>query len=222
MRKNEFGSKTLGYWIGLILKVVLAAGMLLYLGKHSLNFFMWTFQGQDEIYAWLGLLTTSAGVIIWLLAFKFVARNTWEKAIALIMMLVALVGEFIVAGFDMWLNIAGQMTDLSWTPEDLRAITYIVAGLALLNGLALIADVAGMDIIEGLKGADSVDAPSEKQETVAPNFLSGYLPSRGNGARGYGMNVPNVAGGSLVRIPRRSPARPDAGSDGSEEGKPSK
>lgn len=150
MKTETQPNQSMGYWLGLILKIILAGAMILYLGKHSLNFFMWTFQGEDSIYAWLGLFTTSIGVIIWLVVFKYVAQNTWEKAIALIMMLVSLAGEFAVAAFDMYMNISGQIAEATWTPADLRNMSYVVAGLALINGLALVADIAGMDIYEGL------------------------------------------------------------------------
>jgi hypothetical protein len=83
--------------------------------------------------------------------FKYVAKNTWERAIALIMMLVSLAGEFAVAAFDMYMNISGQIASVTWTPADLQSMSYVVAGLALINGLALVADIAGMDIIDGLK-----------------------------------------------------------------------
>jgi len=162
--QNDKGAG-MGYWIGLILKIVLAVAMIVYLGKHSLNFFLWTFQGKDQIFAWLGLFTTSIGVIIWLLAFKYVAKNTWEKAIALAMLFVSLLGEFAVAGFDMYMNVSGQIANVVWTQEDLRSMSYVIAGLALLNGLALVADVAGMDIIEGLKNKQS-PAPQPSFNTV--------------------------------------------------------
>jgi len=159
MNNNE--NQGMGYWLGLIMKIVLAAAMIVYLGKHSLNFFTWTFSGEDSLYAWLGLFTTSIGVIIWLVCFKYVAKNTWEKAIALIMMLIALAGEFLVAAFDMYMNISGQLESVKWTPADLRNMSYVVAGLALINGIALVADIAGMDIIDGLKKKEQpIPAPT--------------------------------------------------------------
>ena len=175
----------MGYWIGLIGKIVLAVAMMVYLGKHSLNFFMWTFQGEDAIFAWLGLFTTSIGVIIWLLAFKYVANNTWEKAIALGMMTVALIGEFAVAGFDMYMNITGQISNVVWTQEDLRSMSYVVAGLALLNGLALVADIAGMDIFDGLKKEKPApidntvfDRRQEARKYQQTEMQYPYLPGR--------------------------------------------
>ena len=166
MIQNEKG---VGYWLGLIFKIVLAVAMIAYLGKHSLNFFMWTFQGEDQIYAWLGLFTTSIGVIIWLLAYKFVAKNTFERSIALGMMFIALLGEFAVAGFDMYMNISGQIANVSWTQDDLRSMSYIVAGLALINGLALIADIAGMDIYNDFtnRGKHSPASPPEQYSGAA-------------------------------------------------------
>ena len=52
-----------GYYLGNIAKIVLAAAMLLYLGLHSFNFFMFTFKGDQWIFAILGLFTTSIGCL---------------------------------------------------------------------------------------------------------------------------------------------------------------
>lgn len=185
-------TQSAGYWLGLIGKIILAVAMLIYLGKHSLNFFMWTFQGEDELFAWLGLMTTSIGALIWLAIFKWSAQTNWEKAIAMIMMFISLLGEFAVAGFDMYMNITGQITQTQWTKNDLHSMSFIVAGLALINGIALVADVAGMDILTALRKKDEMMIPApdifqtvKKESTPhnppAPQEGAGQSPFRPNG-----------------------------------------
>jgi hypothetical protein len=139
-----------GYWIGWISKVIMAVAMLLYLGLHSYNFFTWTFKDDQWIFAVLGLFTTSIGVLLWLAIYLYVAEDGLEKAVSIIMLFVSLLGEFAAAGFDMFMNISGQFNMASLTATDLRNMSYIVAGLALLNGLALVAGVAGQQILDDL------------------------------------------------------------------------
>jgi hypothetical protein len=151
-----------GYWIGWISKVIMAVAMLLYLGLHSYNFFTWTFKDDQWIFAILGLFTTSIGVLLWLAIYLYVAEDGLEKAVSIIMLFVSLLGEFAAAGFDMFMNISGQFNVTTLTATDLRNMSYIVAGLALLNGLALVAGVAGQQILDDLsriKAPKSAPAP---------------------------------------------------------------
>jgi hypothetical protein len=152
MRKGKImnNQKRAGYWIGWISKVVMAVAMLLYLGLHSYNFFTWTFKDDQWIFAILGLFTTSIGVLLWLAIYLYVAEDGLEKAVSILMLFISLLGEFAAAGFDMYMNISGQFNVASLTATDLRNMSYIVAGLALLNGLALVAGVAGQQILDDL------------------------------------------------------------------------
>lgn len=145
--KDEVRTNTAGYYLGLIAKILLAVAMLLYLGLHSFNFFMSTFQGDQWIFAILGLFTTSIGFILWLIIYLYAAEDGLEKAVSIIMLFVSLLGEFATAGFDMYMNISDSMNMAQFTPADIRNMSYIIAGLALVNGLALVAGVAGQQIM---------------------------------------------------------------------------
>src|SRR5258706_11904196 len=146
-QKNE---KNVGWYLGLFAKIVLGVAMLLYLGMHSYNFFTFTFKGDQWIFAVLGLFTTSIGFILWLSVYMFAAEDGLSRAVALIMMFVSLFGEFAVAGFDMYMNISGALATATFTAGDLRDMSYIIPGLALVNGLAFIADVGGERTIREL------------------------------------------------------------------------
>src|SRR5688572_27567836 len=164
-QNQQRSSDGAGYWIGFFAKIVLAGAMLLYLGMHSYNFFTFTFKGDQWIFAILGLFTTSIGFLLWLSIYLWVAEDGMQKAIAIVMLFVSLFGEFLVAAFDMYMNISGQLSTITWTAEELRYMSYAIAGLALLNGLALVADIAGKKIIEDLKNIKR-EADKEKQETT--------------------------------------------------------
>jgi len=147
MQKIQIPEQPMGYWLAMFGKLTLAIAMLLYMGQHSLNFFGGTFKGGQTLFSWIGLLTTSLGFLIWLCIFMWGSPTTFERAIAFSMMGISLLGEFIVAGFDIFFNIANKNVEYSWTQGQLIVISAIIAGLALLNGLALVADFAGMEIM---------------------------------------------------------------------------
>jgi hypothetical protein len=164
-RQGDFNA---GYWIGFFAKIVLGIAMLLYLGLHSLNFFTFTFKGEQWIFAILGLFTTSIGFLLWLAIYLYVAKDGLQKAIAIIMIFVSLAGEFAVAAFDMYMNISGQLSTAVWTEADLRNMSYIIAGLALLNGLALVIDIAGKQIFDDLRNVKSGRPEQQNQQPYQP------------------------------------------------------
>jgi hypothetical protein len=75
-------------------------------------------------------------------------------------------GEFAGAGFDMYMNISENVATMNWTPTDLRNMSYIIAGLALLNGLAMVVGIAGQQIMDDLS---SVRKPKKSVQTTTNN-----------------------------------------------------
>jgi hypothetical protein len=111
------------------------------------------------------------------------------------MMFVSLLGEFAVAGFDMYMNISDSIAAMSWTPADLRNMSYIIAGLALLNGLALVAGVAGQQIMDDMtktrkpkKDVQTTNSPAAPMAQNAfdvdsvVNEVYAKIKANGNGA----------------------------------------
>lgn len=146
--------KGLGY-IGLGL---LTIGVLLFLGKHSLNFFTLTFRGGDELFAWVGLLLTSVGAISWMIVFKWLAETNIQRLTALLMTVVALLGEFVTASFDIYIN-GLQVENFQFTPDEIRMMSYVVALLGLLAGIALAAYFVGDDVIKSFQDKDKNGIP---------------------------------------------------------------
>ena len=138
---------------------VLTIGVLLFLGKHSLNFFIFTFSGDDELYAWAGLLLTSIGAILWMFVFKWLAETKLQKTVSLVMMFIALMGEFITAGFDMYMQ-AMFSGGFEFLAEELRTISVVVSGLGLVTGLALVIHFTGDQILEAFKDDDKDGIPN--------------------------------------------------------------
>lgn len=140
----------LGKFFGYIALASISIGVFLFLAKHSLNFFQFTFKDSDVLYSWLGLLMTSAGAIGWLAVFIWLADTTTRKGISLVMMLVALAGEMVTAIFDMQNN--GQYASgFQYTPQELENMTFAIGILGAVTGIALIAYAAGDKIIAEFK-----------------------------------------------------------------------
>ncbi len=182
--------KNLGYFgLG-----ILTIGVMLFLGKHSLNFFTFTFGATDQLYAWMGLLLTSVGVIIWLWLFKFTDGTRLQKTVALVMMFVALFGEFVTAGMDIYMQ-AMIKDGFNFQPQEIRMMSIIVSAFGLVTGLALVIHFAGDAIIEEFKKdkdgdgipdfVDAVDNRKVVQTTSRPAFASDteqvHLVGQGNG-----------------------------------------
>ena len=168
--------KALGY----LSLIVLTVGVLLFLGKHSLNFFMFTFQGQDELFAWVGLLLTSVGAIAWLVVFKWLAGSNIQKLAALSMMVVALIGEFVTASFDIYMN-GLQAGSFEFAPDEIKIMSYVVALLGLLAGIALVAYTAGDSIIEAFKDDDGDGTRNIFDPDYKPEHAGTEKISRENG-----------------------------------------
>jgi hypothetical protein len=171
--KKQGSGLPVGYYLGLFAKGTLAIAMLLYLGMHSYNFFSFTFKGDQWIFSILGLFTTSIGFILWLVVYLYAAEDGLEKAVSIIMLFVSLLGEFAVAGFDMYMNITDTLATAAFTAADLRNMSYIIAGLALLNGLALVAGVAGQQIMDDLA---NVKFPKAAKRNDKGNVNVPYAP----------------------------------------------
>jgi hypothetical protein len=168
MKETNKATNSPGFYLGLFAKGTLAIAMLLYLGMHSYNFFSFTFKGDQWIFSILGLFTTSIGFILWLVVYLYAAEDGLEKAVSIVMLFVSLLGEFAVAGFDMYMNITDTLAEAAFTAADLRNMSYIIAGLALLNGLALVAGVAGQQIMDDLS---NVKWPGSKKGNDRSNVI---------------------------------------------------
>jgi hypothetical protein len=154
-----------GYFLGLIAKMVLAVAMLLYLGMHSYNFFSFTFKGDQWIFSMLGLFTTSIGFNP-VAGDLSVCRGGGTRAGGIYYYDVRVLdGGVCRAGFDMYMNITGRFQTATFTADDLRNMSWIIAGLALLNGLALVAGVAGQQIMDDLS---NVNVPRVNKVNVTP------------------------------------------------------
>ncbi len=163
MKSNKPQSAMGRIFAGLMM-IVIGLGVMIFLGKHSLNFFTWTFSGQDEVYAWLGLLLTSIGAVGWLLDFLYMADTPLRNTVALSMTAISLLGELGAAGFDMY-RTAIMTIGTNLTENDIKMMTIIVAGLGFIHGVALVIYVAGDYIGQAWKQTGS-EEPIPARDTI--------------------------------------------------------
>jgi hypothetical protein len=148
-------------FIGKLVELALAAVVLVYLGLHTINFFMFTFPPEQQYLAWLGFGLTGGAMIGYLIIFLWVADTDLKKTIAVLMMLVSGVGEILAAGFGMtieaWSRMGWQMTQ-----QDFDTMLLAIRVLAFAHAGAMVVYIAG-DKIGELFGDHDGDG--------TPNFL---------------------------------------------------
>ena len=161
----------MGKYFAAAMMIIIAIGVMLFLGKHSLNFFTWTFGSGDDIYAYLGLLLTSIGAVGWLLDFLYMADTDLRKTVAIVMTAISLLGELAAAGFDMYVSALG-MINTTMTETDIRNMTIVVALLGFIHGVALVIYIAGDEIGHAWKGEKAI--PADPQMPIIPARTEKY------------------------------------------------
>ena len=110
-------------FFGYIALAVIAIGVMIFLGSHSLEFFKLSMGKDNELFSWLGLLLTSGGVLGWGLIFHGLAQTIIKKGVAIIMMFVAAIGEFATAGFNMYINNMTLVKGFEFTAQEMRGMS---------------------------------------------------------------------------------------------------
>jgi len=124
-------------WLG---KVAMITAVSLYLGIHSLNFFLFTFAADEWYYAPLGFGLTGGAVFVYLLLFMYDAgKSKIKRWTALIMVGVSIVGEITTAYFGMQVNMF-EAAGITLTTEDFVFMLFAIRLLALPFNFAAIAN----------------------------------------------------------------------------------
>jgi hypothetical protein len=145
--------------IGAIIKLALAAVVLVYLGLHTINFFSYTFPPEQWYLAWLGFGLTGAGLIGYLIVFLWDADSQLKKTTALLMILVCGVGEVLAAGFGMQIE-AWAKNGWMMTEQDFNMMLLAIRALAFAHFIALTVYTAGDKIGEMFGDHDGDGVPN--------------------------------------------------------------
>lgn len=145
--------------VGALIKFVLAAVVLVYLGLHTINFFMFTFPPEQWYLSWLGFGLTGGGLIGYLVVFLWDADTQLKKTVALLMILVCGVGEVLAAGFGMEIE-AWAKNGWVMTEQDFNMMLLAIRALAFAHFIALTVYMAGDKIGEMFGDHDGDKIPN--------------------------------------------------------------
>jgi hypothetical protein len=145
--------------VGTLVEFAIGAVVLVYLGLHTINFFMFTFPPDQQYLAWLGFGLTGGAMIGYLIIFLWVADTDLKKSIAVMMMAVSGIGEILAAGFGMTIEAWARM-GWTMTQQDFDTMLLAIRILAFAHALALVVYIAGDKIGELLGDADGDGTPN--------------------------------------------------------------
>lgn len=151
--------------IGAVIKIILAAVVLVYLGLHTINFFTFTFPPEQWYLAWLGFGLTGGGLIGYLVVFLWDADTDLKKTTALLMILICGAGEVLAAGFGMQIE-AWSKNGWTMTEQDFNMMLLAIRALAFAHFIALTVYVAG----------DQIGVMFDKNKNGIPDFLEKMSP----------------------------------------------
>lgn len=126
--------------IGTIIIFILSAILLVYSATRSLDFIQMTLPADRAILAYFGLAALDGGLVAWLLSYLKGSKG-WQRAIALLMVLVDLAGVVAMFTLDTLYNTgkAGMTTAL--TAESLQSAVLALSAIIGLNIAAAVAHV---------------------------------------------------------------------------------
>lgn len=145
--------------IAMILKVLLAAVVLIFLGTESIGFFSFVFPPEKWYMAYTGFGLTSLSFLVYLYLFIYDSDTDMKRVISLIMMAVGLIGELVTAGFGMQVE-AWSQTGYAMTESDIDFMVLAVQALMLFHGIALIGYWIGDSIEKAFKDDDGDGIPN--------------------------------------------------------------
>jgi hypothetical protein len=125
--------------IGLMIVTILGGALLVYSATRSLDFISLTLPPDRQILAYFGLAALDGGLLAWVLNFLYGARGSWQRGIAIMMVIVDTIGAIAMFTMDTLYNtgVSGMTAALS-----ADAITSAVLALSLIIALNIIATIA--------------------------------------------------------------------------------
>jgi hypothetical protein len=125
--------------IGLMIVTILGGALLVYSATRSLDFISLTLPADRQILAYFGLAALDGGLLAWLLNFLYGARGSWQRGIAILMVIVDTVGAIAMFTLDTLYNTGASGMTAALSAD---AITSAVLALSLIIALNIIATIA--------------------------------------------------------------------------------
>jgi hypothetical protein len=119
--------------LGVVLVTLLGLALLVYSAARSLDFITMTLPPDDQILAWFGLAALDGGLVFWLVHFIYSARGGWQRAIALLMVIVDFLGAVAMFTLDTLYH------TVSLTLEETRVAVLALSAIIAINIASTIA-----------------------------------------------------------------------------------
>ena len=159
--------------IGYLAVGLLTVTVSIFLGQHSIEFFMSTFSKENQSMGILGYMLTGGGFFMWLFIFLWLPGKQYERATALIMMVICLAGELGTAIFNMY---AKTVTDngFALTEGDIKTMYMLVGVLAVAHAISLLVKFAGEGIYQAFQDDDNDGIPNiiDRKDNRQPQVQS--------------------------------------------------
>ena len=145
--------------IGYLAIAILTVTVAIFLGQHSVEFFMSTFSEENQSMGFLGYMLTGGGFFLWLIIFLWMSPKQHERVVSLSMMIICLVGELATAIFNMYTK---TMLDAGFamTEGDIKTMYMLVGVLAVAHAISLIIKFAGQQIYQAFQDDDKDGIPN--------------------------------------------------------------
>lgn len=193
--------KTVKQWIGLFLKIGLAAVVIAFELTLSIDFFSFVYPPDKWYMAYLGLGLTSGAMLIYMYLFAFDAESSLQKTLALIMMTVSIIGAILAAGFGMQVE-AWKKSGISMTQDDIDFMILAVRLLLFVHAGVLALYFAGDKIVTALGDDDGDGIPN----FVDPDYKA-WKAQRKQAMRQFAADSPKSEGAEKSQTPPRQ--KPD-------------
>lgn len=164
-----------------LLATGLGMALLVYSGLRSVDFITATLPPDKQILAWFALAATEGGIMAWLLYFLFAAAGGWQRAIAVVMLVVDFLGSVALFTADTLLRSGEAGMIASLTSNEIRAIILAMSGVIALNTAATVAchifDPANRKRMAAEEAQDAIeDAAIKRISGDADNLAAELAP----------------------------------------------
>lgn len=124
--------------IASLIVTVLGIALLVYSATRSLDFIELTLPPERQILAYFGLAALDGGLVAWLLSYLYGSRG-WQRAIALLMVIVDTLGAIAMFTLDTLYNSGQAGLTAALTTNELQTAILALSGIIALNVAATIA-----------------------------------------------------------------------------------
>src|SRR5215472_4971260 len=107
--------------------------LLAFTGSRTLDLLQTLLPSSQGVFAWLGLVAFDGGLLGWSLFFSYGARGQYQRAIALLMVIISLVAIGVSTIADLYLSAAAKGIVDAMSEQQRLAVLLAVGGIVFVN-----------------------------------------------------------------------------------------